>query len=333
MSIANDYDENIEFTLVFDEEGDYTIGFSVMDLEQGAEIILGSITINVEHKEIIKLATPVVILDESTISWDTIENAVKYEIRLTPRKGDVRILETIETSLDLERIEPKLNPGFYNITVIALPEEDSKDYLVSDSSNKVQYFVESEIPKLENITPAEDIELQAGEILEVSFNGPTDGDAYFNLRLPLGLFSTDRGREMEEIEPGLYKGEWIVPKGIVAEDLIVDIMFISKEGVVVFEIAKGRVSVLESNDQSELLVNLPANTVIVGNKAFNIKYLNNNEVAQEELINWVKTGNEVYIKLNKDVIVNAEGELIDTRQLPDELVYYDVDGEARVYRR
>ena len=56
----------------------------------------------------------------------------------------------------------------------------------------------------------------------------------------------------------------------------------------------------------ELMENLPSNTVIIGDTAYDIRYLNNNEEAQLKLIEWYSKGEEIYIKLSTNLIVTLE---------------------------
>ncbi len=50
-----------------------------------------------------------------------------------------------------------------------------------------------------------------------------------------------------------------------------------------------------------------------------------------KLINYYNEGNEVYVKLGEDLIVNTEGEIVGMDVLPDELTYYDADGRITKY--
>ena len=78
---------------------------------------------------------------------------------------------------------------------------------------------------------------------------------------------------------------------------------------------------------------LAANTVIIGDEAFDIEYLNNNATAQIKLIEWFNSGREVYIKLNENTIVNQAGELVDMDVLPEAVTYYDVAGNVLFYEK
>jgi len=81
----------------------------------------------------------------------------------------------------------------------------------------------------------------------------------------------------------------------------------------------------------EPMENLPVNAVIVGDEAYDINYLNTNSDAQMKLINYFNEGNEIYVKLGDDLIVNLEGEIVGMEVLPDELTYYDANGRTTKY--
>ena len=76
---------------------------------------------------------------------------------------------------------------------------------------------------------------------------------------------------------------------------------------------------------------LPVNAIIVGDEAYDTEYLNNNTGAQTKLVNWIQSGNEVYIKLNRTTIINLNGEPIDINILPSQLTYYDAAGNTTIY--
>ncbi|HHV46475.1 MAG TPA: hypothetical protein GXX53_06220, partial [Tissierellia bacterium] len=83
----------------------------------------------------------------------------------------------------------------------------------------------------------------------------------------------------------------------------------------------------------EPMENLPVNAVVVGNEAYDINYLNNNSDAQIKLIEWFNSGNDTYIKLNEDTIVNHRGEIVSLDELPDMLIYYDSEGNTTIYTK
>jgi len=118
-------------------------------------------------------------------------------------------------------------------------------------------------PDITNIMPNEDISLNVGDILEVSFNAPEGGNAYFRLLIPPNAHknrtangSSDKYKvEMTETEPGFYSTTWSAIKGINARNLKVEVNFESKEGNKAYSIAKGRVNIILDDpeiDKTEL---------------------------------------------------------------------------------
>lgn len=71
---------------------------------------------------------------------------------------------------------------------------------------------------------------------------------------------------------------------------------------------------------------LPANSVIVEDKAYDIRYLNSNPDAQAHLIEAYSSTKAIYIKLNDNVIVDIKGAQVDKNVLPKVVTYYDEKG-------
>src|SRR5699024_5036198 len=81
----------------------------------------------------------------------------------------------------------------------------------------------------------------------------------------------------------------------------------------------------ELDDNIDLL---PENSVIIQEKAYNMNYLNTNVEAQRHLVNARKNGEEVYIKLDEDKIINLYDEKVkDSSVLKDLVLYHNENGE------
>lgn len=185
---------------------------------------------------------------------------------------------------------------------------------------------EPEEPAITNVLPNEDVELRAGETLEISFNAPTGGEGYFRIMLPFGLADNKLGTAMTE-ENGVYTGTWTVSEGLIASDLQIEVIFVCEDGTMLYEIADGKVTVVGEMED------LPTNAVIIDGEAFDMDFLNNNSDAQRKLINWVNSGNQVYIKLNENTLVNDVGEKIDLELLPQRITYFDVKGNIKFFEQ
>lgn len=132
---------------------------------------------------------------------------------------------------------------------------------------------------------------------------------------------------MDEVEAGFYRGTWTVPEGFVATGLQVEVIFIGRDGTRLSAIAEGRVTIIGNMED------LPANTVIVNDKAFDINYLNNSPEAQSLLIQWINAGNMVFIKLEGDTIVDMYGQLVDLDLLPPVVYFYFSSGNIGIFSR
>jgi len=214
--------------------------------------------------------------------------------------------------------------GEFPISVVAI------DYAGNMTAIERTVTVDFEGPAITNMMPAEDITLLEGDTLTVSFNSEPGGQAYFRLGAAYNTLSDNHaGIPMIEEEPGLYVGTLVIPEGFAVTNGLVEFEFTDQAGNKVTDIAPGRVTVIA--ESGEPMENLPVNAVIVGNEAYDINYLNTNSDAQIRLINYFNEGNEIYIKLSEDLIVDLEGQIVGMDVLPDELTYYDADGEITRY--
>lgn len=102
---------------------------------------------------------------------------------------------------------------------------------------------------IENIKPNEDLTLWAERILEVSFNAPAGGDAYFRLSPTEAAYSTNNAMSntsinMQEVSPGYYKGTWeVTGDAISSGDLEIEVNLV-KDGVKLTKKANGIVHIV-----------------------------------------------------------------------------------------
>ena len=189
-----------------------------------------------------------------------------------------------------------------------------------------------ELPLITNIEPSTDLELEANESFNISFNAPEGGSAYYRILLPLNMSANSfransLGTPMTEEEPGLYTATWFVPSGFVASNLQVEVIYVDADGLEICEIANGRITVIGSMED------VPVNSVIIGDEAFDMDYLNTNGYAQSRLLEAYNTGNPVYIKLNNNSLVDENGNLVGIESLPNRLIHIDMFGDTRVFER
>ncbi|WIV12987.1 S8 family serine peptidase [Proteiniborus sp. MB09-C3] len=186
---------------------------------------------------------------------------------------------------------------------------------------------EPEEPYITNILPSEDGNLRAGDVLEISFNAPRGLSGYFRLLLPFEMSNNKLGIPMTEVSPGFYRGTWTVPEGLVATNLQVEVLLIDADGARLSEIAEGRVTVIGE------MRNLPQNTVIIAGEAFDMNSLDSDSELQIKMIEWLDTGNQIYIKLSADTLVDGNGEVITIESLPQRITYFNIKGDMTIYEK
>ncbi|MCF6462090.1 hypothetical protein C3E89_01675 [Clostridium sp. Cult1] len=182
-------------------------------------------------------------------------------------------------------------------------------------------------PAITNIQPENDVELRAGDVLDISFNAPADGEGYYRVLLPFNMSNNIEGIPMTEMSEGLYTGTWTVPEGLVAEGLQIEVVFIGRDNIRLAEIAEGKITVIGD------IEDMPANAVIMLDEAFDEKYLDSNPEAQLKFIEYSESGQEIYIKINKNTITNLNGEIVDIDVLPDRIIYYNQYGNIERYSK
>ncbi len=186
---------------------------------------------------------------------------------------------------------------------------------------------EPQDPSITNIEPSSDVELEAGGSLNISFNAPTGGSAYYRILLPLGVNSNGYGTPMTEESTGLYSAVWTAPEGFTASNLAIEVVYIAEDGTEIFETAEGSVTVKGA------MKNMPVNSVILGDEAFDMDFLDRDADAQRKLTKWYNEGREVLIKINDTTIVTEEGDRVNIDELPDLITYFDIRGNMTYYEK
>lgn len=269
-------------------------------------------------------------LDILVIDVDPENLTAELELTMFDNLGTITLYEGDSQIYQYE--EPLVKPApaekRFSYTVDIVKGENIFEFTLVDmaghETNK-EITVTDEI--ITNVQPAEDIELRAGETLEVSFNALTGGSGSFVILLPFGAMGNNlngiRMFEDEEI-PGLYIGTWTVTSNLLASDLMIEVTYQATNGNIYRKIAEGKLTVVgDVND-------LPSNAVIINEEAFDIRYLETGGELQNLMRQWQTEGNQVYVKLDANTIVNADGELVDL-ELPDRIIYYDEDGNVKIY--
>lgn len=206
--------------------------------------------------------SPVNASDSVTVTLDTVKPELVID---NPKDGSKTNQEKVlvegsvkDANLEIVKINDKevsvknsrfskqisLKKGENKINVTSLDRAGNK------TTQTVKIYYGQEEPKIDNIQPATDQYLLPGEELDISFtSNVVNGKANYEIKFPKAktseLFTSDI--TMEELEPGVYKGTWIVPENTAIQGAIVQVEIQDGEGNRQTEEAKGRLFIASTD--------------------------------------------------------------------------------------
>ncbi|NLK43197.1 MAG: S8 family serine peptidase [Tissierellia bacterium] len=272
---------------------------AIAELEIEMMDALGSLALFLGDSQIFVYDHPMVIVEPAheTITYDVNLEEGENTFVFTLRDGaGHKTVEIVTITLDLDEEEP-----------------------------------DPEVPGITNIEPSRDYELSPGDSLDISFNAPAGGSGYYKILLPLeigenSLNTSGYGTPMTEVEPGFYKATWTVPEGLVASGLLIELVYLAEDGEEIYATVPGKVTIIGSLEE------MPVNSVIIGNEAFDMDVLETNANAQRKFIEWANQGKPVYIKISERNIVDMGGKIVSTDLLPARLTHIDSLGTIRIFQ-
>ena len=281
-------------------------------------------------------------LDINVVSVDQELKTANLQIHMRDNLGYIELFQGDSQIYvyDYPLVNPEPADKTINHTVNLIDGENYFLFTLNDgvghSTTKsviVNLGEEPQVPAITNIKPSRNIEIRSGESVAISFNAPANGSAYYKILLPVEFNPNNNqnqsnyGTPMVEENAGFYTAVWTAPQGLVATDLIVELVYIAQDGTEIFEVAEGKITAIGDVED------MPSNTVIIGEEAFDMDYLNKNATAQMKLIDWINAGGTVYIKLQSNLIVDQNGKEVSLNVLPDRLLHIDELGTVRIFEK
>ncbi|MBM7618235.1 subtilisin family serine protease/outer membrane protein assembly factor BamB/putative cell wall-binding protein [Bacillus tianshenii] len=106
-------------------------------------------------------------------------------------------------------------------------------------------------PVITELTPSSDLYVKPGDKVEVSFRSESEGGtASYSIKLPAQITTqSSSSNEMEEVEPGVYKGTWTVPTNVDLQGAIIEVELTDVAGNKVVQEAAGKLFI--SQEQLE----------------------------------------------------------------------------------
>jgi bacillopeptidase F len=138
-----------------------------------------------------------------------------------------------------------INEGENQITVTA------KDLAENETSVTRSVYVDTALPKLENISPAEDVRITPGQPVRVSFDSASGLEASFHVELPFNLSTLGRNDiPLNETSSGHYEGTYFTSSSLNLEGGVIVIRVRDAAGNEVETEAPGRLYVANGGGQN-----------------------------------------------------------------------------------
>ncbi|WP_408894886.1 S8 family serine peptidase [Paenibacillus taichungensis] len=199
----------------------------------------------------------VVILDQTApvLTVLTPEEGSRINTEVVHITGDVQDQFLDKVTINGQKVKLEQNRSF-NHRVLVNEGKNTITIIATDiAGNKTTVtrtvYVETSLPELTNISPAEDVRIVAGETVTVSFDSNPKLQASFRIELPSNL-STQAGAEIPlvETEAGHYTGTYTTASSLVLEGGVIVIRAQDAAGNKVEVEAPGRlfVSAAEAPD-------------------------------------------------------------------------------------
>ncbi|MEC5424899.1 S8 family serine peptidase [Virgibacillus sp. C22-A2] len=206
---------------------------------------------------------PVDESDSVTVTLDTESPELTID---SPQDGDKTNRETVtvegavvDANLDFVEVNGQkatVTDGSYSKRILLDNGSNEIEVIAQDlagnsSSETVTIEVKYNAPEIENLTPTEDQEVQAGETVMIEFDSESGLDATFTVHMPLtnitGQPSNATELPMRETTEGHYVGYWTVPSNVLAEGAVIEVKVVDDFDNETRAQAEGKVFITEED--------------------------------------------------------------------------------------
>ncbi|WP_246880481.1 S8 family serine peptidase [Sporosarcina sp. 6E9] len=227
-------DGAFSFTTDLTEGANEFVAVTLVDGDAASSSEKVTVTLDTEAPEL-TIDSPVDgdITNENTVGVEgTVSDAHLDSVTVNGEEAEIE-----EDGSYFKRIS--IEEGANEITVVAT------DLAGNSETKSVTITVSQDAPVLENLQPSEDITVEAGDEVEISFTSETvGGEASFAIQLPGQKELQSAGdNPMVEVEPGIYEGTWTAPD-LAVEDLIVVAKLIDANGKSSTKDASGTITII-----------------------------------------------------------------------------------------
>src|SRR5699024_6635264 len=135
-----------------------------------------------------------------------------------------------------------LNEGENEITITAT------DLAGNETTVVRKVTLHSEKPEISKLKPSDDMYVNSGDKVHISFHGPEDGKGSFLISLPsLNKTSDKNVFNMKETDPGVYEGAWEVPADMNVNGADIKVEFEDEAGNGTTQYAKGKLFIFKES--------------------------------------------------------------------------------------
>ncbi|WP_052345869.1 S8 family peptidase [Paucisalibacillus sp. EB02] len=161
-------------------------------------------------------------------------------------------------SLTVNGQEASVEAGLFSKRILLDEGENTIEVVATDAAGNVTtkvVTVEADFtaPEIENVTPTEDKELQAGETVMITFDSESGLDTSFVVHMPLTNMKTSNVTELPMVETteGHYVAYWTVPGGIEAEGAVIEVIAADDFGNESRAQATGKLNITDGSGDEE----------------------------------------------------------------------------------
>ncbi|WP_084215521.1 S8 family serine peptidase [Jeotgalibacillus campisalis] len=230
-------------TTTASEDGQYEVS---VDLSEGENVLTARVSTEAGMTDESAPVTITVDLTAPVIEVTSPEDGMKTN------KETITIAGTVnEEHLDTFTINGQnvsVTDGAFSKRLLLENGENHFELTATDLAGNVtteNLTVEAKFGEIDiqNLQPAEDVYLKAGESVKISFESEEDLDASFILRMPLtNISGTSNVTELpvNEVAPGQYEAYWTATSSVIADGVGVEVMVNDEFGNEARQLAEGK---------------------------------------------------------------------------------------------
>lgn len=240
-------------TASVDENGQFTLD---VELLPGTNALTAEVVVNGKATD---RSLPVIVtLDQTSpeLSILSPEDGSQINAEVVRVIGNVLddFLDTL--TINGQAVQVDENGGFNHRLLVDEGENiitvSARDLAHNETTVTRSVYVNTSLPEIVNISPAEDVRIAGGDTLTVSFDSAPGLTASFSIQLPFELSSQSRGEiPLSEVAPGHYEGAYTAPSSLVLEGGVIVIRVQDAFGNVAEAEAPGRLYVSAGSDGEE----------------------------------------------------------------------------------